>query len=182
MTVKDGSKTIEAVPYGGPIIDDITFYSSKSGDDLKLPDTFLPVLLSVSSSTHMGNGNTYFYAFKQDGTMKELLCAEHTIDREKDSTNGAIFENGRLHISLQTKESEDGYSDIILNGREYTYGATDTDISGKYLYQISDIKRVYSFNEDTLQYNKISDSKEIIQTMDGVISYDDYWKSESKSN
>lgn len=91
-----------------------------------------------------------------------------------------IFERGKLNISLQANENNDKYSNIILTGREYMYGITDKDTSGKYLYQIIDIKRVYSFDEDSSQYKELSNTEAVIQTMDGVISYHDYYEKQAK--
>lgn len=179
IIIKGDKKIIENIT-PNDIIDNVTLYSNSFGGNLKLPDKYIPLLISISSSSHMGNGNTIFYACKNDGTMDELLCAEGTVDQNKDSTNGIIFENGRLNIAIETHE-DDNYSEIVFTGREYKYGVKGTDASGKYLYQIIDIKRVYSFDESTLLYKESSsNSEDIIQTMDGVISYEEYWQNGSK--
>ncbi len=180
VTVNGNKKSIEVMlgDEGYAIVDDVTFYTQR--DNLELPNKYIPILLAVTTSSHMGNGNTIFYAFTQDGTMDMLLNASHTVDREKDTTNGAIFENGRLSVDISENKNGSEYSNIVFKGREYMYGVKDNDITGEYLYQIIDIKKLYSFNNETFQYEETSDKEDIIQTVEGVTSYTDFWKEQAE--
>ncbi len=177
VTVKENKKTIEAMQDG--IVDDVTFYTQ--GNGLELPNKYIPILLAVTTSTHMGNGDTTFYAFTKDGTMDLLLSAGHTVDREKDTTDGSVFENGRLFGYMEKNNSGSEYSDIAFIGRVYMYGVKNNDL-GEYLYQIKDIEKVYSFNKEISQYEETSSKEDVIQTVKGVSSFSDYWKEQLKSD
>lgn len=178
VTINGDKKSIETMQDGGPIVDDVSFYTQ---GELDLPDKYIPILLAVTTSTHMGNGNTTFYAFTQDGTMSLLLSTSPTVDREKDTTNGAIFENGRLSAYIRQSKNESEYSEIVFVGRVYIYGVKNNDTAGEYLYQIKDIEKVYSFNKDISQYEESSSKEDLIQTIDGVSSYTDFWREQVES-
>ena len=180
VTVNENKKTIETMQDDGgyAIVDDVSFYTQ---GELELPDKYISLLLAVTTSSHMGNGNTTFYAFTQDGTMSLLLSTSPTVDREKDTTNGAIFEKGRLSASIRQSKNESEYSEIIFVGRVYIYGVKNNDTTGEYLYQIKDIEKVYSFNKDISQYEESSSKEDIIQTIEGVSSYADFWKEQAES-
>lgn len=176
ITVNEDEKKIESMlaDDGYAIVDDITLFTQVNA--LELPDKYLPILLALTTSSHMGNGKTSFFAFTQDGTMVPMFTAGHTVDREKDTTNGQIFERGRLSISLRPNNSGSEYSDIVFKGRGYLYGIKDKDTTHEYLYQIVDIERVYSFNSDASVYEETLNNENIIETIDGITSYTDFWK------
>lgn len=181
ITENDWSEALYWVTYGKKtkiqclsdgIIDDITFY--KESDFIQLPDTYLPLILAVTSSSHMGNGETVLYVFRKNGKIKKLLCIGGTVDRGHDSENGAVYEGGRQDIYF--KKGKNGYCNIIVSGREYQYGLKENNTKKDALYQIVDNKDVYVYDKKKASYQKKMEKRKVVQRIDGVISWHEYWK------
>lgn len=177
VVINNNQKDIELLTEGS-ILDDISFYTSK--DNIKLPDKYLPLVLTVTSSTHMGNGGTNLYVFTKDGNMENLLYAEETVDKNLDSENGIIYKNNYLSLNFQDNKDESNYSNIIFSGEAYQYGIEenrkDNSKIKEVLYQNMYIEVVYSYDKTNKKYIEISNDKKILQTIDKVISFSDFWK------
>ncbi|WP_455717339.1 hypothetical protein [Anaerosporobacter sp.] len=182
--VVDGNhKQIESLGLDG-IIEDFNFYTER--DSVKLPDKYLPLVLAISYSSHMGNGPTNLYVFTTEGDMEELLCAESTVDANLDTASGIIYQNRYLNLHFQDTNNGGEYNDIVFSGDAYQYGVAenpkDNPIGANFLYQTLQLERIYSYDQKQEKYVEKSNNEKVIQTMDGVMSYHEYWEDQAKNH
>lgn len=125
--------------------------------------------MEIAYSTNKGNGDVSLYRMKGEGLIP-LVTDKGGVDKNMDTTTNAIYENGRLFLTLQENETNASFPNVIYKGMEWVYGyESPDDYSGdELLYQRKLIRHVYCWDENKNEYVLTEDTSQVLQQVDGV--------------
>lgn len=134
------------------------------------------IFVEVACSTNKGNGDIFIYELENQ-ELELLLTAGGAVDRNLDTTTNAVYENGKLHFSLQESEGQDVMPQLVFKGTQWVYGyEVKGDASGEeLLYQRNAVRHVYEWDGENGEYIESEKVTELIEQVEGVYPISSCW-------